>query len=368
MEFSDESYVRLFVRDTKTWLRLGFEGQCVLMFTLRKLDRAGVLDGMEEPAEDLALMTGVPLAIVSVGLTRLLERGVFVLMGTSITMPNYVKAQNCRQSDKLRQQESRLRRSLEAVTNRDGMSPAVTSGHNSSPIVTPSLAQPILTKPTKTQWSDQLEEGPETLRLAKGCPSSSSDAQSLGTTLGARDLPPEQPSSAFPESTQPSVIPTVLREIPDGMALPEDVRQDARIIGLTDAQIDHYWGELCKGPIGGTRGILQKRFGKYLRDLPKQWKVWADVEKARSSHTIKRSGASGARGGSGVVQERPGSGWAPEQRGRMYAERFKLSVDEMARAYRRSLADGQVLSSTELDEGFLKFMAAEVAKKRKVTR
>lgn len=205
---------------------------------------------------------------------------------------------------------------------------------------------------------------PKTLRLAKACPSSSSDAQSLGSTLSARNPTPEQPSSAAAEGIQPSVIPTVLREIPDGMALPEDVRQDARIIGLSDQQIDHYWGGLCKGPIGGTRGILQKHFAQYLRDLPKQWKVWADTEKARSSHQNKRSGAFGGGYGSGSVTERPGAGWGPEQRGRMYAERFKLEVDAMARAYRKSLKDGQVLTTTELDEGFLKFMAAEVKKRK----
>lgn len=122
MNFSDESYVRLYVRDTKTWLRLGFEGQCVLMFLLRKLDRAGVLDGMEELHQDVALVTGVPLSVVDVGLPRLLERGVFELRGGCLIMPNFIEAQTAIRTDKARQKDSRDRRLAEArlVTLRDG--------------------------------------------------------------------------------------------------------------------------------------------------------------------------------------------------------------------------------------------------------
>lgn len=152
MDFQDESYVRLYTRDTKTWLRLGFEGQCVLTFLIRKLDRSGVLDGIEEPAADVALVTGVPLAVVEVGLARLLERGVLELQGDRLVMPNYVEAQNCRQTDRVRKLESRAKRAAgigHEVTFCDPESPAVTNGHPPSPTVTPSLAQPILTKPSE---------------------------------------------------------------------------------------------------------------------------------------------------------------------------------------------------------------------------
>ncbi len=125
MDFADESYVRLYVRDTKTWLRLAFEGQCVLMFLLRKLDRAGVLDGMDDPDSDIALITGVPLDIVRVGLARLLEWKVFRLMGSRLIMPNYIAAQSAIRSDKARSRDMREKRTAESrltetVTPRDG--------------------------------------------------------------------------------------------------------------------------------------------------------------------------------------------------------------------------------------------------------
>jgi hypothetical protein len=152
LDFADESYVRLFTRDTKTWLRLGFEGQAVLMFALRKLDRAGVLDGMDDPVSDLALVAGIPIDLVKVGLPRLLERGVFQLSGNRLVMPNFLEAQNCRQSDRLRKQESRSRRREDALDS----SPLVTSGHQPSPSVTPILADPILAEPS---LSDARELG-----------------------------------------------------------------------------------------------------------------------------------------------------------------------------------------------------------------
>ena len=121
MNFEDEPYVRLYVRDTKTWLRLEFEGQCVLMFLLRKLDKAGVLDGMDELVSDVALVTRVPEAIVAVGLPRLLKWGVFQLVGNRLIMPNYLQAQNAIRTDKARQRDMREKRLAQArlVTPRD---------------------------------------------------------------------------------------------------------------------------------------------------------------------------------------------------------------------------------------------------------
>jgi hypothetical protein len=114
MNFADESYVRLYVRDTKTWLRLGFAGQCVLMFVLRKLDRAGVLDGIEDLFPDVSLITGVPDHIVETGLPRLLQSGVFEIHGTCLVMPNFIEAQTAIRTDKARQKDARDKRLAES--------------------------------------------------------------------------------------------------------------------------------------------------------------------------------------------------------------------------------------------------------------
>jgi hypothetical protein len=138
VNFEDEPYVRLYTRDTKTWLKLGFEGRVVLSLTLRKLDRAGVLDDIEDAA-DLALIIDAPAEFVRLGFARCVELDVFRLVDKRLVMPRYAEAQNCRQSDKLRKQESRARRrsaALEPVTTRDSPSQDVTESHQQSPAVT----------------------------------------------------------------------------------------------------------------------------------------------------------------------------------------------------------------------------------------
>lgn len=110
MNFEDEPYVRIYTRDTKTWLRLGWEGQSVFSLLWRKLDRAGVLDDVTDPVADVALVTGMPEALVSVGLERMLRLGVVEHRGTRLVGPRYVEAQTAVKTDRLRSAELRKRR------------------------------------------------------------------------------------------------------------------------------------------------------------------------------------------------------------------------------------------------------------------
>lgn len=191
MNFEDEPYFRLYTRDTKTWLKLGFEGQTLLMHLGRKLDRSGVLDGIDDPVADVALVTGVPAPFVAIGLPRLLALGVFVHRGDCLVMPNYVEAQSCAKSDRLRQQELRERRRLDAlndtadsampltsaapVTKRDGSSrdvTAVTERHAPSRVVTPICALPSLSLPSEreTRAHDSVPDVPGLERVLPSPP------------------------------------------------------------------------------------------------------------------------------------------------------------------------------------------------------
>lgn len=110
MNFEDEPYVRIYQRDTKTWLRWCWEGQTVFVLTSRKLDRAGMLDDITDPVADVALITGLPPEVVSVGLERVLASGTFEIRGGRLIAPRYVEAQTATKSDKLRSSELRKRR------------------------------------------------------------------------------------------------------------------------------------------------------------------------------------------------------------------------------------------------------------------
>lgn len=143
MDWENESYVRLYVRDTTTWRHLGWAGQCVLMQLLRRVDRSGRLalgeDAEAEHWESIALHTGAPEDVARAGLAVLLKWKVATMEpGNVLFLPSFVTAQTARKSDRLRQRESRSTRDSggRRVTGRDERSPGVTSHHDSAGPVT----------------------------------------------------------------------------------------------------------------------------------------------------------------------------------------------------------------------------------------
>jgi hypothetical protein len=134
LDFANETYVRLYTRDTTTWKRLLFNGQTVLMHVLRKLDFAGVLDLEDmQPWEAAVLHCGIPEDIARDGMARCLDRGVLVHRGHFLVAPRYRDANEATKSDRQRQLESRARRRSraldETVTESDHESRPVTRGH-----------------------------------------------------------------------------------------------------------------------------------------------------------------------------------------------------------------------------------------------
>jgi hypothetical protein len=123
---------------------LPWQARCLLPLLLRKLDRAGVLDVVQgEEAAALSAMLQVPAEVVEVGLAALIGRAVFVLDGGRLLMPNFLEAQECSQSDKIRKQVSR-----EKAAQPFTPSQLVTDGHRPSHPVTPSRAVPCLAEPS----------------------------------------------------------------------------------------------------------------------------------------------------------------------------------------------------------------------------
>ena len=161
MNFEDEPYVRIYQRDTKTWLQFGWEGQSVLCLLMRKLDRAGVLDDVTDPVADVALVTRMPEEVVSVGLARLLKAGTLEHHGNRLVAPRYVEADMARAGQLDAEVEpdeppitiappSVMPEPRDATPATRDVSPApraTTSGHAASRAVTPSLADPSLADP-----------------------------------------------------------------------------------------------------------------------------------------------------------------------------------------------------------------------------
>jgi len=137
MDWANEQWRKLFVRDTDSWLLLSWLARALFVFMLRKVDRAGVLETKRGP-RGVAALVGMPLDQVEPALAELLEDGCVAIHDVGYVIPNFLDAQEARQSDAKRQRESRERRRgrSPAVTEGDDMSDVVTLGHTLSHDVT----------------------------------------------------------------------------------------------------------------------------------------------------------------------------------------------------------------------------------------
>ncbi|MBV8760127.1 MAG: conserved phage C-terminal domain-containing protein [Deltaproteobacteria bacterium] len=176
MDWSNEKYVRLYVRDTDSWLSWSWQARALFCLMLRKVDRAGVLE-TKRGARGVTAHTGMPFEVVTEALRELLEDGCVREHGDGrgYVMPNFLEAQEAAQSDRLRAREYRARRRDHAAgviterdasdTKRDGAiterDENVTRRHAAS--LLPSL--PSQTKNTKRPASHAL--APEAVELAR---------------------------------------------------------------------------------------------------------------------------------------------------------------------------------------------------------
>lgn len=189
LDYANERYVLLYTRDTATWKLLDWEARAVLMFLLRKVDRAGVLDVGDDGLEGLAAVIEVPIEVVARAMPKLTARQTVVDDGASYALPNFLDAQETARSDKQRQRDSREKRRAgvlsRSVTDRHTRSQPVTCGHAESQPVTPILPSPG-------------QSSPDSLSGARG---RANPAQSTE--------PDEPPTQTCPAASRPPITPLV---------------------------------------------------------------------------------------------------------------------------------------------------------------
>lgn len=162
MDFEDEDYVRLYIRDTPTWKALGWEGQTVFCLTMRKVGRrTGVLETEGfSPEEAIASVTDLPLDIATRGLAALVKREVAIVESGRIVLPKFLKAQWARRGDAARKRDSRdAQAAEESVTAKASVprkSRSVTRGHTRSQASrnVPSQSHPSQSNPIPDQDPD----------------------------------------------------------------------------------------------------------------------------------------------------------------------------------------------------------------------
>lgn len=187
MRFEDEQYVRLYKRDTTTWLMLNWQGRCILPLIFRKLDRAGLLDLGEDGYDALAAHIQVPIDVVEEGMKSILKRKALFLRDDGLLMaPRFIEAQEAKQSDKARQKASRDRARDLAGAAVKGLLPAGTSAQDAPP---PS-SRPELVDVTPCDAAVTPRDGDITIRdetVTRG------HTASQGVTLSSAQLSSAEP-------------------------------------------------------------------------------------------------------------------------------------------------------------------------------
>lgn len=294
MKWSSERYARLYTRDTSNWVAGPWQARAVLPLVLRKLDRAGTLDLDDNGLEGLAAMIGLPVEVVDPGMAWWAKKGTLVMVGSVLTMPNYVEAQECVADQALRAKDYRDRQNAAQktppVTPRDGggtqRDATVTKTEVASPPVTPCCAVPSLAVPSPPPVSD--------------------------TRGGA--IPDEPESSVRPMAVelrrpQPTLAPTQ-RTIDPALKLPAMAREAAVQRSLQD--IDGAFRDFVAHHIG--RGTLSCDF------IAGEWPKWITTALKIEARDRTRIASGPARatprpGSSRQPLDRNGNlGWVPQDR------------------------------------------------------
>lgn len=164
LDYPNERYVRLYTRDTASWMVLGWEAQALYPQLRRKADRSGVLDlGEEEMSEAVCgLFPGWPTEVVEKGLTRLLAKG-WVDYNEDLNwvlIPDFQESEEAAATAAQRSREHRARRAASERVQRNVADQNETLQNETGSNAVKHSDTPYLPVPTRTVPSED-GDGPE---------------------------------------------------------------------------------------------------------------------------------------------------------------------------------------------------------------
>ena len=189
MDWSDETWVKLYRRDTTDWLALSIGARGLFCLLLRAVNRAGVLDLGKSGPRAVAVHLRGPWPEVEPLLAELTADGCVQIRGNQLVVPNFIAAQEAAQSDKARARSHRERKRDEAlgITKRDATvtnrEPSVTSRDEN--VTTGHAASRAVTPRHEEKRSDETGRDEEQKKGGVG-----------GTAPAPHDAPPPGPSAA----------------------------------------------------------------------------------------------------------------------------------------------------------------------------
>lgn len=166
MNWPDERYVKLYVRDTANWQMLPWQSKALLPLLLRKFDGAGIMDtGKHDKTRAVALIVGIPAEVVGPGLDGLIADGVVQHIDGGLVCPNFIDSQEaCKtEAQKKRDQRQRVKDQRMATQRVELTSTPVPFLSRAVPFLSPSSPA----QPSPAQIKDLASENPKPRREKK---------------------------------------------------------------------------------------------------------------------------------------------------------------------------------------------------------
>jgi hypothetical protein len=151
MNWSDERYVKLYVRNTATWVLWPWQARAVFPSLLRVANGAGIVETGPSGIAALCVLIAMPREVVEPAMAALIADGTVEAIRSGFLMPKFIEAQEATKTDTLRKRDHRMRLRDQA---RVIIEPPVTQGHSGSPS---SPAQP---SPPPAQIKEVVELAP----------------------------------------------------------------------------------------------------------------------------------------------------------------------------------------------------------------
>lgn len=150
MDWANERYVRLYVRETPDQALWCWQALAVWPWLVMRAERSGELR-TRKGAAGIAALIRMPIEVVEPGIADLLADGCLVETHRGYALPNYVEAQNATSSDSKRKADQRARERLDTTLNSNDSNIGVTPGHVQSRPVTTGHSEPIRSEPIRKE-------------------------------------------------------------------------------------------------------------------------------------------------------------------------------------------------------------------------
>lgn len=122
----------------------------------------------------------------------------------------------------------------------------------------------------------KLTSEPAALPVDAPKPTPKSKPKPSSENGGDLPLPPLQEATPLQEAQG---TPTVWRTLA-GWTMSPELRSEALMAGVPADFVEDYLRRLRNGPIGGTRGVLDR--DDYVRGMFGKWRVWSETERAKA--------------------------------------------------------------------------------------